>query len=97
MTDLLAIVGPSESDDELLEEVSRRRPDRVTVLIEDDADTGQSGRLARLLRAIEQRTGAVIVGFVRDRSQLVGWRFDRVAGRRAAPGLSAAPTPRPAG
>lgn len=77
MTDLLAIVGASEQDDELLEELGRKHPRRVTVLVEDEAS---SGRMARLRRAIEQRTGAVIVGFVRDRSQLKGWRFDKVVG-----------------
>jgi len=34
-------------------------------------------RLARLLAAIERRTGAVVVGLAGDRSQLLGWRFDR--------------------
>ncbi len=83
VTDVLAIVGPSDTDEELLDEVARRRPHRVTVLIEDDGASESSGRLARLRRAIEQRTGAVIVGFVRDRSQLRGWRFDKEVGRGA--------------
>jgi hypothetical protein len=90
MTDLLAIVGDEESDDELLAEIARRHPDRVTVLVEDGgADLGHDGsstagalrdRLATLLRAIEQRTGAVVVGLAGSRSQLRGWRFDRVVG-----------------
>jgi hypothetical protein len=90
MSDLLAIVGPQESDEQLLAEIARRHPDRVTVLVEDGgadlaADESSSGRalrdrLATLLRAIEQRTGAVVVGLAGNRSQLRGWRFDRVVG-----------------
>jgi hypothetical protein len=90
MSDLLAIVGAQDSDEQLLAEIARRRPDRVTVLVEDgDPDLGgedsSSGgavrdRLAVLLRAIEQRTGAVVVGLAGSRSQLRGWRFDRVVG-----------------
>ena len=92
MSDLLAIVGDEESDEQLLAEIARRHPDRVTVLVEDgDADLGLDGstaggalrdRLATLLRAIEQRTGAVVVGLAGSRSQLRGWRFDRVVGGR---------------
>jgi hypothetical protein len=77
VTDLLAIVGSSEQDDDLLDEVTRKHPHRVTVLVEDEAS---SSRMARLRRVIEQRTGAVIVGIVRDRSQLKGWRFDKIVG-----------------
>ena len=92
MSDLLAIVGDEESDEQLLTEIARRHPDRVTVLVEEgDADLGLDGsttgialrdRLATLLRAIEQRTGAVVVGLAGSRSQLRGWRFDRVVGAR---------------
>ena len=39
-----------------------------------------SDRLARLLAAIEQRTGAVVVGLAGSREQLRGWRFDRIVG-----------------
>jgi hypothetical protein len=90
MSDLLAIVGGHAGDEQLLTEIARRRPDRVTVLVEDgDADLGLDGsasggalrdRLALLLRAIEQRTGAVVVGLAGSRSQLRGWRFDLVVG-----------------
>jgi hypothetical protein len=90
MTDLLAIVGEHDTDEQLLAEITRRRPDRVTVLVEDrganlELDDPRSGsalrdRLAVLLRAIEQRTGAVVVGLAGSRSQLRGWRFDRVIG-----------------
>jgi hypothetical protein len=33
-----------------------------------------------LLTAIEQRTGAVVVGLAGSREQLRGWRFDRIVG-----------------
>jgi hypothetical protein len=92
MSDLLAIVGPEGADDELLVEIEQRRPDRVTVLVEDgDADwaldESTSGRalrdrLATLLRAIEERTGAIVVGLAGSRDQLRGWRFDRIVGGR---------------
>jgi hypothetical protein len=92
MSDLLAIVGPADADDELLEEIAQRRPRRVTVLVEDTSpdwasDETEAGRavrdrLARLLAAIERRTGAVVVGLAGDRDQLLGWRFDRVVGSR---------------
>jgi hypothetical protein len=104
MTDLLAIVGPSEQDDRLLEEVAMRHPDRVTVLIEDASADPAGTRLSRLLRAIEQRTGAVVVGFVRDRRQLRGWRFDKVVRgrprrgpRRPSKDRLSSLRPRPAG
>jgi hypothetical protein len=92
MSDLLAIIGPADGDEDLLDEIARRRPDRVTVLLEDeqtDLATDESGRgralrdrLAQLLGAIEQRTGAVVVGLAGSRDQLRGWRFDRVVGGR---------------
>jgi len=88
MSDLLAIVGLEDADDELLEEIAQRRPDRVTVLVEDTnpdwaSDESAAGRavrdrLAALLGLIEKRTGAVVVGLAGDRNQLLGWRFDRV-------------------
>jgi hypothetical protein len=90
MSDLLAIVGAVDADDELLAEIERRHPDRVTVLVEDGdedwaSDESRTGRavrdrLATLLRAIEERTGAVVVGLAGSRDQLRGWRFDRVVG-----------------
>jgi hypothetical protein len=80
MSDLLAIVGAQASDEQLLAEITRRRPDRVTVLAEEHDDK----RVASLLGAIERRTGADVVGLADSRSQLRGWRFDRVVGDRAA-------------
>jgi hypothetical protein len=95
MSDLLAIVGPDGSDDELLDEIERRHPRRVTVLVEDGSedwalDESRSARalrdrLAMLLRAIEDRTGAVVVGLAGSRDQLRGWRFDRVVGGTPLP------------
>ena len=94
MTDVLAIVGPPEYDEELLAQLGRRRADRVTVLIDepasewacDESDSGRAvrDRLARLLRAIERRTGAAVVGTAGDPAQLRGWRFDHVVDGRLA-------------
>jgi hypothetical protein len=86
MSDLLAIFGPAESDPELLDAIAVYRPDRVTVLIEDDAnlinEDSEAGaalrdRLADLMAEIERATAAAVVGLAADRSQLTGWRFDR--------------------
>jgi hypothetical protein len=95
MSDLLAIVGPTGGDDELLDEIERRHPDRVTVLVEDGNEDwafdesrnarALRDRLAMLLRAIEDRTGAVVVGLAGSRDQLRGWRFDRVVGGSPVP------------
>lgn len=91
MSDLLLIVGPDDTETELVDEIARRRPDRVTVLVEegeqdwawDDSGRGRAvrDRLARLLQAIESRTGAAVVGLAGSRDQLRGWRFDRVVRR----------------
>lgn len=91
MSDILAIVEPTDSDEQLIDEIALRHPDRVTVLVEDGsldapgADESAraaalSERIARLLAAIEQRTGAVVVGLAGSREQLRGWRFDRIVG-----------------
>ncbi|HZU77399.1 MAG TPA: hypothetical protein VFA70_11585 [Dehalococcoidia bacterium] len=90
MSDILAIVDRCSSDEQLVEEIALRHPHRVTVLVEDDEAAPQlddsprglalSDRLARLLAAIEQRTGAVVVGLAGSREQLRGWRFDRIVG-----------------
>ncbi len=93
MTDVLAVIGTDEDEHLVLDELRRRRADRVTVLLEEDAadwaaDDSASGaarrnRLALLLHAIEQMTGAAVVGTVGSSEQLRGWRFDRVV--RGAP------------
>jgi hypothetical protein len=86
MNDLLAIVRADEDDAALLEEVARLHPRRVTLLLEgtgadwaegesEDAEKARD-RIARLLGAIERRTGASVVGTAGDRTQLEGWRFD---------------------
>jgi hypothetical protein len=77
MSDLLAVVGDEINDEDLLTEIARRRPDRVTVLAEEERD---EGRVALLVDAIEEQTGADVVGLADDRDQLRGWRFDRVVG-----------------
>ena len=87
MSDLLAIFGPNDTDSELLTEIERLHPDRVTVLIEGtDSDWASDNsyfgealreRMAALLALIERRTGATVVGAAGDRDQLEGWRFDR--------------------
>ena len=94
MSDLLAIVGPSDTDTQLLEEIASWRPDRVTVLLKDGdrdwaLDDSLSGidrrdRIAQLLARIEQQTGATVVGLAGDSDQLRGWRFDRVIPGHAA-------------
>jgi hypothetical protein len=93
MSDLLAIVDQTSTDDALVDEIARRHPDRVTVLVEggdvdwgsDDSQRGNAlrDRIALLLGTIEQRTGAVVVGLAGSRDQLRGWRFDRIVGGRA--------------
>jgi hypothetical protein len=89
MSDLLAVITSEDNDDELLAELERRHPHRVTVLVEggsleDESETGRAlrDRLASLLHAIEQKTGAIVVGLAGDRDQLRGWRFDRIVGGR---------------
>jgi hypothetical protein len=90
MSEILAIVDETDTDEQLVEEIALRHPHRVTVLLEegaadaqlDDSPRGRalSDRLATLLAAIEQRTGAVVVGLAGSREQLSGWRFDRIVG-----------------
>lgn len=84
MSDLLAIATDFEDDDSLTEEIARRHPDRVTVLVEDRKP---DERLAALIAKIERRTGAVVVGLAGSREQLRGWRFDRVVGSREPLGV----------
>jgi len=84
MSDLLAVVGHETDDEDLLTEIARRRPDRVTVLAEEERD---EDRVASLVEAIEERTGADVVGLADSRSQLRGWRFDRVVGDNTPPAV----------
>ena len=90
MSDILAIVDQNNADDQLVEEIAKRHPDKVTVLLQDgmadssldDSPRGRArrDRLAQLLAKIEQRTGAAVVGLAGSREQLRGWRFDRIVG-----------------
>jgi hypothetical protein len=91
MSDLLAIVDADLSPEELVAEIVRRHPDRVTLLIEDEGldlsaeagtRTALSERVAALRAAIEAGTGAGVVGLANSREQLRGWRFDRIIGAR---------------
>ncbi|MDQ6775483.1 MAG: hypothetical protein M3071_04495 [Actinomycetota bacterium] len=89
MSELLAIThrNASDLDEDLVEQVTRHRPNRVTIMIDgadadwarDETETGHElrDRLAFLLAAIERTTGATVVGVACDDDQLAGWRFDR--------------------
>jgi hypothetical protein len=89
MSDLLAIThrDASDLDEDLIAEVTRHRPGRVTILIEgadagwaqDETETGHElrDRLAFLLAAIERTTGATVAGIACDDLDLAGWRFDK--------------------
>jgi hypothetical protein len=61
------------------------------VLAEEESD---EDRVASLVDAIEERTGADVVGRADSRSQLRGWRFDRVVGDSAPAGVKVALTSR---
>lgn len=92
MSDLLAVFGTPDGDDETIARIARLHPTRVTVLVEhiesdwalDDTPAGVAlrDRLATLIAAIERETGAAVTGLAGSREQLVGWRFDREVGRR---------------
>jgi hypothetical protein len=89
MSDLLAVITSEDRDTEVLSELEWRHPDRVTVLLEggdleDESESGRAlrDRLAALLHAIEERTGAAVVGLAGSRDQLRGWRFDAIVGGR---------------
>ena len=89
MSDVLVIFTETDHshDDDLFAAVRAARPDRVTVLIEarepammgEDSVTGAAlrDRLAELMATIERQTGATVLGLAGERSQLIGWRFDR--------------------
>jgi hypothetical protein len=99
MTDVLAVIRPEDEDRELLDGLRKCRPHRVTVLLEEQApdwgsDESEAGvarrdRLAALLHAIENRTGATVVGTAGNSDQLKGWRFDRVVRAGTAAPLAA--------
>jgi hypothetical protein len=95
MSDVLATFGLSDTDSELISEIARLHPTRVTVLIEDvgsdwamdesPAAAELRDRLAALMAEIERDTGAAVTGLAGSRAQLVGWRFDREVGRTPVP------------
>lgn len=99
MTDVLAVITPHDGSDDLLHDLTKCRPHRVTVLLEEQApgwgsDESEAGvarrdRLAALLHTIEDRTGATVVGLAGDSDQLRGWRFDRVVRAKPAAPLAA--------
>ena len=99
MTDVLAVIRPEDGSEELLNGLTRCRPDRVTVLLDerapdwgsDESEVGiaRRDRLAALLQAIENRTGATVVGLAGDSDQLRGWRFDRVVRSKTGTPLAA--------
>lgn len=89
MNDVLAIAGDASRDEELVEEVARRHPREVTIVIDDDVagawewDETPRGhavrdRLARLLTAIELRTGAAVMGLVGDLHPFRGRWFEEI-------------------
>lgn len=87
MTELLAIFGPDGNDTELLDQITRLHPRRVTVLIDgadpdwayDESPEGDElrDRLAALMTGIELGTGATVTGLAGDRVALSGWRLHR--------------------
>jgi len=99
MTDVLAVIRPEDGSEELLNGLIRCRPDRVTVLLDerapdwgsDESEVGiaRRDRLAALLHAIENRTGATVVGLAGASDQLRGWRFDRVVRSKTGTPLAA--------
>lgn len=101
MNDVLAIAGDASRDEELVEEVARRHPREVTIVIDEEDDAGvwaweessRGGavrdRLARLLTAIELRTGAAVMGLVGDLYPFRGRWFEEIVD----PGLPRAALP----
>jgi len=85
---ILLIAGPEGRDDELVAAAAAHHPRRVTVLIEaEDPNWGWSeqrvasarrDRLARLLTAVEQATGATVVGLVAERAEIDRQGFDAI-------------------
>ena len=90
MSALLAIATDVHLDGELVDEVARRRPDAVTIVLDreaqdawalDDSPEARAirDRLARLLSAVEASTGgAAVSAVVGDLRPLAGRRFDGV-------------------
>jgi hypothetical protein len=102
MTELLAIANAAEDDELLVEEVARRHPDTVTVLLNEEDDGGRWGwadgpreralrdRLALLLARVERATDASVLGVVGDVWMLTGRSYDGIVGAFGLTRLSAA-------
>jgi len=88
--EILLIAGPDGRDDELIAAAAAHHPRRVTVLIEADDPTwgwserrvaaARRDRLAALLTAVEDATGATVVGLVGDPGELDPGDFDAIVG-----------------
>lgn len=91
--DVLLIAGDASRDPELVEEVARRHPREVTIVIDEDGHDGDEDRwawdespraravrerLATLLSAVELRTGASVMGRVGDLRAFSGRWFDGI-------------------
>lgn len=96
---ILLIAGPDARDDaQLVAAAAALRPAHVSVVIAGgDASWGWSDqrdaaarrdRLAHLLTAVEQATGATVVGLVGDPSELAHDRFDTVLGGDRVPAVA---------
>jgi len=88
--EILLIAGPAGGDDELIAAAAAHRPRRVTVLIEagdpswgwseQREATARRDRLATLLTAVAQATGASVVGLVGDPAELELGGYDAIVG-----------------
>jgi len=88
--EILLIAGPAGRDDELVAAAAAHHPRRVTVLIEAGdpswgwserrVATARRDRLATLLTAVEQATGASVVGLVGGPAELELGGYDAVVG-----------------
>jgi hypothetical protein len=97
MTSVLAIASDPALDTDLVDEVRRTRPDRVTVLLlasgfaadtwawrDGPRERALRDRLARLLAHVEARTGAAVTGLVGDSAALDSADYDDVVRTPAA-------------
>jgi len=93
MTDILLIAGPEGRDAELVAAAAAYAPRNVTIVVEADDPQwatnpsalaeARRDRLATLLTQTALATGAGVVGFVGDPSQLQAARgFDAIVGER---------------
>jgi hypothetical protein len=88
--EILLIAGPEGRDHELVAVAAAHRPRRVTVLIEANdlswawserrVASARRDRLAALLTAVENATGATVVGLVGDPAELGLGGFDAIVG-----------------